>query len=167
MSAFIFWFPSDDNKENWITFEKEQNVIKTNPTSKADKEKHNLLQSRPAQKLKLIGKASRTDVEEIKKLYKSRIDSDWVERFGKILLDGQEKDIKLFIKKIQTVVSEKNDQLQFREIVTITFSSENGEQTSFRALIDPLTLKVEKKWDRTIVENYIERPKGLTPSGKY
>jgi len=166
-SAFLFWFPKQEKQTDWVTFKKEGNKTSSTPTTKVDKEKHNLLQTKKSQSFKVLGNNKQVTEQQLTSLYQLKVDSQWINKLGQKLLDGQEEDIKLFIRKIHTIAEVKKSDTTFKEVVTITFSSKNGDQSSFRALIDPITLKVIKKWDRTIVENLIDKPKGLNPSGRY
>jgi hypothetical protein len=175
--------PSDSlmavkQEEKWKTFEKksEDKILAHNSTDK-ELAKGNIVRKvasvvNPQTKLFTLREERVLTGENIEK-YKdesvelsmvNKISPDWKETLGKDLLKFQAEDTKIIIKDELQLIKIQDDKGQYLEQVVITFLLKNGDQNSFRALINSETGAVIDTWDRTIHERFRRRPSKLIPS---
>lgn len=166
--GFYFLLKPDYRPELWHTFENNGKKITISKTSKKDIKKYNLAdQKDPKQNFEIVKSKNNIDEDELKDIYENKISPNWKESLGKDVLSQLTGDIKLFLRREKTILEPLEDGLKIREIITLTFTDEDGGQTSFRAMVDPESNKILKRWDRTIIENPKNPPQGLSPSGTY
>ena len=165
--AYFLSYTPKEIPEDGFTFKKQGKATQVSPTTRADIKKYNLPSPKEKESFSVLGAKSKKEVQDLEKAYREEIDPEWIERLGKKMIDQQTDPVKLFVRKIKTFVNAEQYPIQYKEIVTFTYREDNGNQVSYRAIVDPLTLNIEKRWDRTIIENPIEKPRGLNPSGRY
>jgi hypothetical protein len=88
---------------------------------------------------------------------------EWKSLLGEDLLSFQEEDTKVIVKEEYPVIKVSNNKGIYMEQVIVTFILKNGNQNSFRALIDSESGKVIETWDRTIHERLHKQRIDLTP----
>ena len=77
---------------------------------------------------------------------------NWKDILGNELLRFQATDTKVMVKEEFPVIKIQNSEGQYLEQVIITYVSKNGDQNSFRALVNSETGLVVETWDRSIQE---------------
>jgi hypothetical protein len=96
----------------------------------------------------------------------NKVNPGWKEALGNELLRFQKDDTKIIIKDELQLIKIKDDQGQYLEQVVITYFLKNGDQNSFRALVNSETGVLVDTWDRTIHERYWKKRKqSLEPTG--
>ena len=90
---------------------------------------------------------------------------DWKEELSRKLLDTLDKKPNLKVIKEKSLIKLIGKKARYLEQAIVIIEYENGNENSFRALIDSETGKIIRSWDRTIHENFGKRPEGLKPSG--
>lgn len=166
-------------EEKWKTFEKKSNEqIITHTSTDAELAKGNITRK--------IASTNKTEVnlfslredriltgENVEK-YKdesielnmlNRVNPEWKELLGNELLRFQKDDTKIIIKDELHLIKILDGKGQYLEQVVVTYFLKNGDQNSFRALINSETGTIIDTWDRTIHERLKRRPQQLIPSG--
>lgn len=84
----------------------------------------------------------------------NKVSSDWKEKLGLDLMRFQPEETKVLVKNEMSLIKIAEGKGRYFEQVIVTFLMKDGEQSSFRALVDSETGVVEATWDRTIHERY-------------
>lgn len=92
----------------------------------------------------------------------NKINPKWKDEMGHGLMRFQDENTKLLVKEELPIIRIQNGTGRFLEQVVVTYLMENGEQNSFKALVDSDTGMVIETWDRTIHEKLIHRRGGIT-----
>lgn len=88
--------------------------------------------------------------------------SNWKEILGNDLVRFQKENTKVLIKEEFPVIKVQNGKGQFLEQVIITYLSNNGNLSSYRALVDSESGSITETWDKTIHEKAHEERAGFT-----
>lgn len=89
------------------------------------------------------------------------VNPEWKDIMGNDLMRFQPADTKLMVKEEVPVIQITNGTGRFLEQVTVTYLQNNGNRSSFKALIDSETGSVVETWDRTIHEQIRKKRGGL------
>jgi hypothetical protein len=177
LSALTLRFLFTPSKEDWITFSKTDKGVETHPTTVKEKKINNIptqipqakkaphINEKKTPKRKMVGLPKGKTIDDLDLEYKNEINRDWKVILGEILLKDQQGGNKVFIKKVDGILEIKGNQATYFEIAIIKFLDNEGNQSSFRAMVNSGTGKIKRRWDKTIFENYKRERKGLTPSG--
>ena len=82
----------------------------------------------------------------------NKINEHWNDILGNDLLRFQEKETKVLIKEEFPIIKISDGKGQYLEQVIITYVLKNGDQNSYRALVDSESGLVVETWDRTVHE---------------
>lgn len=176
-SVLILKFFLTPITDDWTTFSKTDKGVEVHPTTIKEKKKINVpilkakkrspsnLKEKKIPKRKMVGLPDGKTIDELDLEYKNEINKDWKVILGENLLKDQQGRNKVFIKKIDGILEIKGNQATYFEIAVIKFLDSEGNQSSFRALVNSGTGEIKRRWDKTILENYKRERKGLIPSG--
>ena len=98
--------------------------------------------------------------------FSNKKNEDWENELRNRLLDSLDNKPQLIIKKEKSLIRILKDKARYIEQAQIIIDHENGRQDSFRAFIDSESGRIIRSWDRTIHENFLERPRKFSPSGQ-
>ena len=82
----------------------------------------------------------------------NKINEHWNDILGNDLLRFQEKEVKVLIKEEFPIIKISDGKGLYLEQVIITYVLKNGDQNSYRALVNSETGFVVETWDRTVHE---------------
>lgn len=88
--------------------------------------------------------------------------TNWKEILGNDLVRFQKENTKVLIKEEFPVIKVQNGKGQFLEQVIITYLSNNGNLSSYRALVDSESGSITETWDKTIHEKARDERAGFT-----
>lgn len=91
------------------------------------------------------------------------INPNWKKLLGDDLLNLQEEGTKVLVRKEFSVTKIVDHKGYYLEQVIITYLLKNGDQNSYRALVNSETGRVIETWDRTIHEKLRKRRPDLAP----
>lgn len=175
-----------DIKPQWKTYSigKEDKVVSYNTTKEeflearipAPPDLHDIKKERaPAAIKKFEGKLIREkrvltgDVnkdledEDTELQMHNAVNPEWKDNLGKNLIIGQAENTKVLIVEETPVIEVRDGKGRYMEEVIITFLKENGQRSSYRAMVDSSSGEVLDTWDRTIHEQLIKKRGGISP----
>lgn len=148
------------------TYIKSENVIKTSPSrsiasaDSSQNENTNQAASIPANypqrnKRILIGDIHKKNYQspEIDLVMINSVNPEWKDILGSDLLRLQDSDTQVSIVEEYPVIKVIDDKGKYYQQVHISYVFKNGNESSFRALVNSETGQVEDSWDRVIREN--------------
>lgn len=148
------------------TYVKSNNVIKSSPARSiasadtATSENSNSQLSLPANypqrnKRIIIGDIHKKDYQSMDTELEmiNSINPEWKDILGSDLLRLQDSDTQVSIIEEYPVIKIIDDKGKYYQQVLISYVFKNGEESSFRALVNSETGLVEDSWDRMIREN--------------
>jgi hypothetical protein len=100
------------------------------------------------------------DVNEDLEMINS-VSPTWKDDMGVELMRFQDTETKLLVKEEKPIIKVQNGKGRFLEEVIITYLMKNGNQSSFKALVDSETGSLVETWDRTIHEKVRKKREGI------
>ena len=156
------------------TYVKSNNVIKSSPARSiasadtATSENSNSQLSLPANypqrnKRIIIGDIHKKDYQSMDTELEmiNSINPEWKDILGSDLLRLQDSETQVSIIEEYPVIKIIDDKGKYYQQVLISYVFKNGEESSFRALVNSETGLVEDSWDRMIRENSKSRRAGI------
>jgi hypothetical protein len=92
----------------------------------------------------------------------NKINPFWKDEMGSDLMRFQDSETKLLVKEELPIIKIQDGKGRYLEQVIITYLMKNGDQSSFKALVDSDTGMVVETWDRTIHEKLQRKRGGFT-----
>lgn len=186
----VVWF-TRSQREQWQTFVKKENqMIKSYPTTQAEKKVAKIDTMKPKSHQDLAqnratspdsakrNPASQKDNSSQRKLHKfpgqfvkedagplNKPHKEWKKRFGSDLLRFMRPETKVFLKKLESLTIYKKGHPFYVEKVHVKLTTPEGRLFSYNALVDSETGKIVETWNQTNHEPLgHQRPK-ISPSG--
>jgi hypothetical protein len=152
--------------KNVKTFIKDADIIKSSPSrsvasvERSDRPDKNdvlaLPENYPQRNNRIligdINKKNYQDIETELEMINS-INPNWKDVLGSDLLRLQDSDTQVSITEEYPVIKIVDDKGKYYQQVHISYVFKNGNESSFRALVNSETGQVEDSWDRVIREN--------------
>lgn len=92
----------------------------------------------------------------------NKISSDWKEILGNDLIRFQSEFTKVMIKEELPVIKIQNGKGQYLEQVIVTYIFQNGNISSYRALVDSESGSILETWDKSVHEKSFQKRAGLS-----
>jgi Tfp pilus assembly protein PilN len=171
IGALIYYIShKDQHIASWETFEKTQkDKVKHHKSTSAELKKINA--KKETKRVPANIKRERVFLGKNKKQINEFINqpaSDWKEKLGHNLLDHRLPGTKVFIKEVSGNIKIENGKGRYVEKVIVTTITAEGKQYSFNALADSETGKVLNTWNRTIHEEFGNKPnRGMSANPVY
>lgn len=112
----------------------------------------------------LIGDIQKNDYQDEKVQLEmlNKISSDWKEILGNDLIRFQSEFTKVMIKEELPVIKIQNGKGQYLEQVIVTYIFQNGNISSYRALVDSESGSILETWDKSVHEKSFQKRAGLS-----
>lgn len=166
-------------KTGWEKFEKTKKSFNAAPAKISDLENHKVIAKKrtPASVPSMSMKTKRNmrsgrylEGRDVKKYtnptepltFKNKVRADWKKKLGHNLVRFQPEGTEVLVKKESSIIYVKNSIAEYREKVLVSYKLPNGKNTSYRAIVNSDDGRVIYKFDRTINEDFRNRPAGLT-----